>query len=72
MLLNTEVITGALRPQYVLTPMLGFFILCWWVDRRAVKKQLFPAWYGRLRTILTIPVLLSLGSTVLYLLQKGI
>jgi len=72
MMLNNQTISGGLRPQFVLLPLLGMFFMCWFVDRRAVKSGIFPIWYGRLRNILSWPVIVCVASTILFLFQRGI
>ena len=45
-----------------LTPL---FVLTWLVDRQAANRGLVPAWYMRLRTILTIGAVTSLAGMLL-------
>lgn len=53
---------------YIQTIALGYaiaFTFAFIIDLQAVKHGMFPSWYGKLRKILTVGVLASMGLTVL-------
>jgi hypothetical protein len=41
------------------------FLLCWSVDRRAAEAGLIPAWYMRLRHMLTLGASMGLAAASL-------
>ncbi|MDW3205200.1 MAG: DUF3429 domain-containing protein [Alphaproteobacteria bacterium] len=51
-------------PHVILGGFAVAFALAYLVDRKAVAVGMFPAWYGRLRKILTIGVLTALILTL--------
>lgn len=51
-------------PQVILGGFAVAFALAFLVDRKAVTVGMFPAWYGRLRKILTLGVLTALILTL--------
>jgi hypothetical protein len=61
--MTSLVIYYAKRHQTVIfTPLFG---LAWSVDRQAANRGLIPAWYMRLRTLLTVGAVTSLGTMLL-------
>ena len=48
-----------------LLALMPLFALTWSVDRQAASRGLIPAWYMRLRTILTIGAVTSLAAMLL-------
>ena len=49
-----------LAPLWMLSVLTAGFVLQYAIDIEAVNRGLLPAWYGRLRTILTTGAVLSL------------
>ena len=45
--------------------LMPLFGLAWSVDRQAANRGLIPAWYMRLRTLLTVGAVTSLGTMLL-------
>ncbi len=52
-------------PMSITTGFIIAFALAYIVDYKAVKAGMFPVWYGRLRKILSIGVLVALLLTIL-------
>ena len=66
--LGAVLIHWAGQPVAAWTLMSMCFSALWFWDRQAVKRRDLPVWYGRLRTVLTIGVVLAhLAISVAYL-----